>query len=164
MITLLLALASAADGDEIGGFVMGERAPREGLECRNNVCQKRGEVAGQAGTWAVNLCNGVVKTAVFSVPFAHDNEITREHFGAYIQRVDDPRQAALDLWLTWSQALTAADFGTESERIEDGLPWRRIVKAPHARLLRVTEHDAAGQQVFTTSLVASATDPSCPSP
>jgi len=165
MMWLVLSLAFAADGDEVGGFVMGQTAELDGLECRESSCQKRGEVAGTLGTWAVKHCSGVVTGATFSVTYVPNTEAAQAHFQAYGQHVADPESDAHVRQQAWIDALVSAGWQIHTEhQDDDGSEWVRVVKAPHARLVRVRHRAVNGLDTFTTSLTASATDPSCPRP
>lgn len=165
MIALLLALAGAADGDEVGGFVMGQSIAIDALECREQVCQKPGTVAGMSGTFAVQHCGGIAKTVVFSVSFVPNTVETAQHFGAIAHHVLDPEAEAHQLLAAWQQALQSSGWAMHTEHQDaDGSEWVRMVKAPHARLIRVRPTQVGPIEAFTTSLKASATDASCPSP
>ena len=144
---------------------MGQRAELTGLECRDDACQKPGEVAGVTGTWAVKHCHGIVTGATFSVTYVPNTEEARSHFQAYGHHVSDPLAQARSLHEQWVATLTGAGWGLHADETEpDGTHWVRVVSAPHARLIRVSSRSVGGLQTATTSLVASATDPSCPRP
>ena len=164
-MVLLLALAAAADGDEVGGVVMGQNADLSSFECRESSCQKRGSVSGHTGTWAVRHCGGVVTGATFSVTFVPNTGVAVNHFQNIATHVADPEADAHVVQQQWVDSLLGSGWQTHTEQQDaDGSEWVRLVSAPHARLIRVRSRDAAGITAFTTSMVASATDPSCPRP
>ena len=165
MIIALLALAAAADGDEVGGVVMGQTADFGTFECRDDRCQKRGEVAGQQGAWAVQHCGGVATGATFSVTYVPDTGAAAGHFQHIATHVADPEADAQGLRAQWVHALQSSGWQIHEERQDlDGSEWVRLVLAPHARLVRVRSTNVGGIKAYTTSMQASATDPSCPRP
>ena len=164
MMVLLLSLALAADGDEVGGFFMGQALDTGGLQCHGNVCQKKGAVAGQDGTFSVQHCNGIAKTVTFTVSFVQNTDETRAHFADNVQRVAHPQADALALFEFWQTALNGAGWATESLSTNGGLPVARVANPPHARRLRVSQRDANGHAVYKASLAAAASDTSCAAP
>jgi hypothetical protein len=158
---LLVAAALAADGDALGPVTLGAPVPR-GLTCREDACQGRGEAYGEQGTLAVSRCEGVAIRASLSVSRVADSGATRRAFGSYMRFEPDPSAAALAAWTAWRDAHLADGWVVESAGEEAGLPWARLVRAPHARLVRVTRRDAIGHPVWTTSIAAAATSVDCP--
>ncbi|MFT6144292.1 MAG: hypothetical protein ACJATT_002946 [Myxococcota bacterium] len=164
-MVLLLALAAAADGDQVGGVVMGQTADLSSYECRENSCQKRGNVGGHNGTWAVKHCGGVVTGATFLVTFVPNTGVAANHFQNIATHVSNPEADAHVVQQQWVEALHGSGWQTHTEEQEaGGSEWIRLVSTPHARLIRVRSRDVAGVIAFTVSMVASATDPSCPRP
>lgn len=158
---LLLSLVLAADGDVLGGVTLGQAWDAAGAECRESGCQGHGTVYGIGGTLAVKRCGTVAKTAQVSVSHVLDSADNHRKFGSYMVFAADPRATALGLFGQLRDAHLADGWVVESERDEDGLPWMRVVKAPHARLLRVTTREALGQPVYTALVLGAATDLGC---